>query len=140
MPIVEVGLREPAPIKSTSERLWYLPHYAVTHPRKKKIHLVFDAAVCTNGKCLNDARLTGLDLIQSLLGVLVPFRQGRVTVSADIKEMFLRVKIRKEDRDSLHLANYCNENPQEYRMTSLDFGAALYSDPYKKSQRTRIRT
>ncbi|GBP13775.1 hypothetical protein EVAR_91802_1 [Eumeta japonica] len=40
--------------------------------------------------------------------------------------MFLRVKIREEDRDSLRFLwrNNMNENPQEYRMTSLIFGAA----------------
>ncbi|GBP89435.1 hypothetical protein EVAR_89139_1 [Eumeta japonica] len=55
-----------------------------------------------------------------------PVRQGRVAVSADIKEMFLRVKIREEDRDSLRFLwrNNMHENPQEYRMTSLIFGAA----------------
>ncbi|GBP10287.1 hypothetical protein EVAR_91944_1 [Eumeta japonica] len=99
--LLKNGYAEPAPNQSTSERLWYLPHFAVTHPQKKKVRLVFDAAARTNGKCLNDALLTGPDLIRSLLGVLVRFRQGRVAVSADIKEMFLRVKIREEDRDSL---------------------------------------
>ncbi|GBP95025.1 hypothetical protein EVAR_91832_1 [Eumeta japonica] len=87
-------LIEPAPNQSTSERLWYLPHFAVTHPQKK-VRLVFDAAARRMAKCLNDALLTGPDLIRSLLGVLVRFRQGRA-VSADIKEMFLRVKIRKK--------------------------------------------
>ncbi|GBP43715.1 hypothetical protein EVAR_29696_1 [Eumeta japonica] len=119
---------EPAPNKSKSERLWYLFHFAVTHPQKKKVVLVFDAAARTIGKCLNDALLTSPDLIRSLLDVLVRFRQGRVAVSADINEMFLRVKIKKEDRDSLRFLwqNNLNENPQEYRMTSLIFGAASW--------------
>ncbi|GBP27305.1 hypothetical protein EVAR_18776_1 [Eumeta japonica] len=41
--------------------------------------------------------------------------------------MFLQMKIRKEDRDNLRFLwqNKVNENPQEYRMTSLIFGAAL---------------
>ncbi|GBP48109.1 hypothetical protein EVAR_74614_1 [Eumeta japonica] len=127
--LLKNGYAEPAPNQSTSERLWYLPHFAVTHPQKKKVRLVFDAAARTNGKCLNDALLTGPDLIRSLLGVLVRFRQGRVAVSADIKEMFLRVKIREEDRDSLRFLwrNNMHENPQEYRMTSLIFGAASSS-------------
>ncbi|GBP97898.1 hypothetical protein EVAR_90788_1, partial [Eumeta japonica] len=66
----------------------------------------------TNGKCLNDT-CSRADLIRSLLGVLVRFRQGR-SVSADIKEIFLQVKIKDEDRDSLRFLwrNNMNENPQ----------------------------
>ncbi|GBP60269.1 hypothetical protein EVAR_14031_1 [Eumeta japonica] len=55
-----------------------------THPQKKSALSLMRPAR-TNGKCLNDALLTGPDLIRSLLGVLVRFRQGRVAVSADIK-------------------------------------------------------
>ncbi|GBP06863.1 hypothetical protein EVAR_62946_1 [Eumeta japonica] len=67
---------------------------------------------------------------------------GRVAVSADIKEMFLRVKIREEDRDSLRFLwrNNMHENPQEYRMTSLISAPPhrLYRDLHQKSQRLRI--
>ncbi|GBP10602.1 hypothetical protein EVAR_91819_1 [Eumeta japonica] len=89
---------EPAPNQSTSKRLWQMSE-----------------------RCI----LTGPDLIRSLLGVLSSDSDRRVAVSADIKEMFLRVKIR-ENRDSLRFLwrNNMNENPQEYRMTSLIFGAA----------------
>ncbi|GBP29510.1 hypothetical protein EVAR_93307_1 [Eumeta japonica] len=43
--------------------------------------------------------IRGLELRRSLR--YGRFRQARVAVSANIKEMFVRVKIRKEDRDSL---------------------------------------
>ncbi|GBP53672.1 hypothetical protein EVAR_36041_1 [Eumeta japonica] len=33
--LLKNGYAEPAPNQSTSERLWYLPHFAVTHPQKK---------------------------------------------------------------------------------------------------------
>ncbi|GBP81023.1 hypothetical protein EVAR_41019_1 [Eumeta japonica] len=62
---------------------------------EKKVRLVFDAARPYERQMSERSLLTGPDLIRSLLGVLVRFRQGRV-VSADIKEMFLRVKIRKK--------------------------------------------
>ncbi|GBP32180.1 hypothetical protein EVAR_27603_1 [Eumeta japonica] len=89
------GYADPVPNKSTPESLWYLPHFAVTYSQKKKVRLIFDAAAHTNGRCLKDAMF-------SLLGVPVRFRQGCVAVSADIKKIFLRVKVRKKDRDSLH--------------------------------------
>ncbi|GBP97230.1 hypothetical protein EVAR_91848_1 [Eumeta japonica] len=114
--LLKNGYAEPAPNQSTSERLWYLPHFAVTHPQKKKVRLVFDAAARTNGKCLNDALLTGPDLIRSLLGVLVRFRQGRVAVSADIKEMFLRWDI---NNDALGFNLGLRNTPTEVLETSL---------------------
>ncbi|GBO99072.1 hypothetical protein EVAR_417_1 [Eumeta japonica] len=114
---------QPAPNQSTSERLWYLPHFAVTHPQKKKVRLVFDAAARTNGKCLNDALLTGPDLIRSLLGVLVRFRQGRVCQPTSKCSCGSKSERRSETARFLW-RNNMHENPQEYRMTSLIFGAA----------------
>ncbi|CAG5056933.1 unnamed protein product [Parnassius apollo] len=120
------GYAEKANNISISPRTWYLPHFAVTHPQKRKIRIVFDAVARTGGRCLNDALLTGPDLLKSLFGVLLRFREGSVAVMADIKEMFLQVKIREEDRDSLRFLWRHNRDapPEEYRMTSLIFGAA----------------
>ncbi|GBP86344.1 hypothetical protein EVAR_55271_1 [Eumeta japonica] len=96
-------------------RTLVVPHFAVTHPQKKKVRLVFDAAARTNGKCLNDALLTGPDLIRSLLGVLVRFRQGRVC--RPTSKMFLRVKSEKKIETALRFLwrNNMHENP--HRMT-----------------------
>ncbi|CAK1549334.1 unnamed protein product [Leptosia nina] len=117
---------EEAPADCNSSKKWFLPHFAVQHPLKKKLRIVFDAAAKTAGCSLNDALLPGPDLLQSLFGVLLRFREGPVAIAADIKEMFLQVKIREEDRDSLRFLWRDNEKApvKEYRMTSVIFGAA----------------
>lgn len=121
------GYAEEVAHESSSKRKWYLPHFAVTHPTKKKKRLVFDAAAKYKGKSLNDALLSGPDLLQSLFGVLLRFRQRPVGVVSDIKEMFLQVRIRAEDRDSLRFLWRGEKRggaPREFRMTSVIFGAA----------------
>ncbi|GBP51953.1 hypothetical protein EVAR_80048_1 [Eumeta japonica] len=87
-----------------------------------KIRVVHDAAAKTKGVSLNDHLLTGPDLLQSLPGVIMRFRQHPVAVSADISEMFMQIKIKPEDRDALRYlwrGDKGNEKPTEYRMTSL---------------------
>lgn len=118
---------EKAPATTTPGRTFYLPHFAVVHPMKKKMRIVFDAAAKFQGKSLNDALLPGPDLLQPLFGVLLRFRQGPIAVVADIKEMFLQIKVREEDRDSLRYlwrGEDKEAKPQEYRMSSVIFGAA----------------
>lgn len=81
-------------------RTWYLPHFAVFNSNKPgKLRIVFDAAAKAHGLCLNDKFFSGPVLTCSLLGVLMRFRQRTVAIKADIKEMFLRVKIREENQD-----------------------------------------
>nr|XP_034825593.1 uncharacterized protein LOC117983216 [Maniola hyperantus] len=125
--LLKRGYAEKAPENINSGRTFYLPHFAVVHPTKKKPRIVFDAAAKFEGKSLNDALLTGPDLLQSLFGVLLRFREGPVAVVADVQEMFLRIKIREADRDSLRFlwrGEDRNKKPEEYRMTSVIFGAA----------------
>ncbi|XP_026322792.1 uncharacterized protein LOC113232330 [Hyposmocoma kahamanoa] len=108
-------------------KTWYLPHFAVINPQKpEKLRLVHDAAAKAKGVSLNDMLLPGPDLIQSLPGVLMKFRQRPVAVAADIRDMFLRVTIREEDRDMqrfLWRGDDRDRQPTEYRMKSVIFGA-----------------
>lgn len=124
--LVEKGYAEKVNTPPDSPRAWYLPHFAVRHPQKNKVRMVFDAAARTGGRCLNDALLPGPDLLQSLFGVLLRFREGKVAVMADIKEMFLQVKLQPQDRDSQRFLWRPNKQSpiEEYRMTTLIFGAA----------------
>lgn len=106
-------------------RTWYLPHFGVDNPNKKKLRLVFDAASKSNGLCLNDYLLQGPDLLASLLGIMMRFRENKFAVTGDIKDMFLRVKIKKEDQDAFRFLWRKNPNDpvKTYKMTSLIFGA-----------------
>lgn len=125
--LINKGYAEIAPATSTEGRTFYLPHFAVTHPEKRKVRIVLDAAAKFEGRSLNDALLPGPDLLQSLFGVLIRFREGPVAVVADIKEMFLRIDIREEDRDSLRFlwrGDRRTGRPDVYRMTSVIFGAS----------------
>ncbi|XP_049880427.1 uncharacterized protein LOC126376924 [Pectinophora gossypiella] len=111
---------------------WFLPHFAVQNPNKPgKLRLVFDAAARSHGVCLNDELLEGPDLLLSLQGIVFRFRERPVAVTADIQEMFLRVKIRPEDQPAqqfLWRGNDRENPPRCFKMTSMIFGAA--SSPF----------
>lgn len=113
--------------KTGGSRVWYLPHFGVVNPNKPgRVRLVFDAAAKSRGVSLNDHLLAGPDLLNSLPGVLMRFRQRPIAVKGDIKDMFLRVKVREEDRDAqrfLWRGARREGAPDEYVMTSLIFGA-----------------
>lgn len=86
--IFEKGHAEPAaPLKAYEER-WYLPIFGVFHPKKNKIRVVFDSSAKFLGVSLNDVLMTGPDLTNSLIGVLLKFRKDRVAITADIEQIF----------------------------------------------------
>ncbi|CAH0663689.1 unnamed protein product [Chilo suppressalis] len=110
---------------------WYLPHFGVTNPNKpNKLRVVHDAAAKSNGVSLNNLLLTGPDLLQPLFDILLRFREGRVAMTADIKEMFPRFKIIEHDRDAQRFL--WRDSPKDplgvYRMSSMIFGAV--SSPF----------
>ncbi|KAL0850873.1 hypothetical protein ABMA28_006783 [Loxostege sticticalis] len=117
---------------STGESIrWYLPHFGIFHPQKRKLRVVHDAAATTRGVSLNNMLLQGPDLLQSLLNILFRFREGPIAFNADIREMFPQIKIRESDRDALRFLwrnGNSKEAVKEYRMSSLIFGAV--SSPF----------
>lgn len=117
--------KELTDISPTTPRTYYLPHFGVDNPNKNKLRLVFDAAYKTKGKSLNDYLHTGPDLLTSLLGIMLRFREHKTAVTADIQDMFLRIKILPQDQDAFRFLwrNSSKDPVKTYVMTSLLFGA-----------------
>ena len=114
------------PLKS-DQKCWYLPLFGVYHPKKPdKIRIVFDSSAKSREFSLNDMLMTGPDMMNSLLGILLRFRQEAVAVAADIEQMFYNFKVKTEQRDYLRFFWYKDNNPDlefiEYRMTVHLFG------------------
>ena len=64
------------------------------HPQKQdKILVAFDAASLHNAVSLNNQLLQGSDFTNSLLGILLRFRQYPIALVADIKGMFNQAKV-----------------------------------------------
>lgn len=106
---------------------WFLPHHAVFNEKKPgKLRIVFDCAAKYGDSCLNDSVMQGPDLTNSLLGVLLRFRQGPIAVMSDIEAMFHQVVVTSSQRDALRFlwwpSGDVNNEPVEFRMTVHLFG------------------
>ena len=106
------------------DRTWYLPHHPVENPNKPgKVRRVANAASKFRGQSLNTNVLTGPDQLNSLLGVLMRFRENQIAVLADIEGMFIKIAINQTDQSALRFL-WINDNEiQQYQFTRLIFGA-----------------
>ncbi|XP_033759093.1 uncharacterized protein LOC117341342 [Pecten maximus] len=111
----------------TTDEVWYLPIFGVYHPKKPdKIRGVFDSSATYKGISLNGTLLSGPNLTNSLLSILLRFRNDLYAVTADVEQMFYRFLVKKEHRDFLRFLWYRNNDPTEelieYRMRAHVFG------------------
>ncbi|XP_062590301.1 uncharacterized protein LOC134251896 [Saccostrea cucullata] len=118
---------EVAPPLKPNEECWYLPIFGVYHPLKpEKIRMVFDSSARFQDLSLNSVLLSGPDLTNSLIGVLMRFRMEAVAVTADIEQMFHCFGVSEKHRNFLRFLWYTDNDPTkpltEYRMTVQVFG------------------
>ncbi|KAL2089355.1 hypothetical protein ACEWY4_014043 [Coilia grayii] len=118
---------EVAPQLKDNQECWYLPSFGVYHPKKPdQIRIVFDSSAQHLGVSLNDVLLTGPDLNNSLLGVLIRFRKELIAITADIQQMFHCFVVKPDHRDYLRFLWHRDNDPTkdiiEYRMKVHVFG------------------
>jgi hypothetical protein len=80
---------EPSPPLEGDKEHWYLPIFGVYHPQKpEQIRVAFDSSAKCQGVSLNNVLLSGPDLNNTLLGVLVRFRKDCIVLTADVQLIF----------------------------------------------------
>ncbi|XP_049282746.1 uncharacterized protein LOC125763519 [Anopheles funestus] len=109
------------------KRVWYLPIGVVINPNKPgKVRLIWDAAAKAHGKSLNDHLLKGPDELLPLPGVLFRFRMYEIATCADVREMFLQIGIRKQDKQAQRFLwrKDSNSELETYIVDVVTFGSA----------------
>ena len=98
----EEGVKDSHYVESPADLEWYLLHNPFVNTNKPdKICRVLNGAAKSYGASLKRSTLTGPNLIQILIFVLLLFTQHSFAVSADIEGMFLKVGVVTCDQQSL---------------------------------------
>lgn len=106
---------------------YHIPHHAVL----KKFRVVFDASCRTDrGISLNDMQLIGEKMQEDLAPLIMRFRCNPIAVTADIKKMYLQVKVHPDqwDLQRIFWRSSQEDDVQEYWLTTVTFG--LSSAPH----------
>eukprot|EP00794_Sanderia_malayensis_P021143 gene21143-biopygen14691 len=108
-------------------KVWYLPHHNIINPKKpEKTRVVFDCAAKFQGKSLNEHVMQGPDFTNSLVGVLLRFRQENVALIANVEAMFHQVRVKEDDVSALRFLWFPNgdlsKDPEERQMLVHLFG------------------
>ena len=103
----------------------YIAHHEIVRPEKTMpIHIVFNSSSSFQGHRLNDYWMKGPDLLNSLFGVILRFRENEVAVTGEISKMYHRVLIPEQDQQVhryLWRNMETNREPDVYVKTVLTF-------------------
>ncbi|XP_050671207.1 uncharacterized protein LOC126969704 [Leptidea sinapis] len=118
------------PEKETeTQKVYYLPHHAVLRSTSlsTKLRVVFDgSAAPEKGKSLNDELLIGCSLQQDIRDLITRWRQHKICLVADIRQMYRRILVNNDDVDYQRIV--WRESPtqpiKEYRLLTVTYGTS----------------
>lgn len=126
--LLDKGYAEIAPEDKAKDGMeFYLSHFNVKSQAKpSKFRIVFHASEMFGSTSLNKEVLQGPDLTNSLVGVLLRFRERPVATMGDVEAMFHQVRVTPKHRDVLRFLFWkdgvIGGEIQVYRMTVHLFG------------------
>lgn len=106
---------------------YYIPHHAVL----EKFRTVFNGSAKTsNGVALNDTQLTGPQLQDLLLYLIIRFRRYGIAFNADVKMMFRQILVDYRHRKFQRILWRDNpiEHLETYELKTVTYG--MNSSPY----------
>ena len=125
--VIDNHQAESAPQLQHGQECWYLLTFGIYHPQKPgKIRVFFYSSSQYKGVSLNDVLLSGPNLNNTLIGVLLRFRREQIAVTADVEQMFYCFKVRQDHRNFLRFVWHRDNDPDneivDYWMTVHVFG------------------
>ena len=101
---------------------------SVQNPNKlQKIRRVANAASTNRGQSLHSNLLTGPHLLNSLLGLLLRFREHAVAILADIESIFMQSAVKQKDQLVLRFFWSKKQFYNSISVHSLDFWGNLFA-------------
>jgi len=107
----------------------YLPHHGVWRESSTttKLRVVFDGSAKTaSGHSLNDTLMTGANLQDNIIDIIMRFRLHSIAITADLKKMYRQVLIDERDRDYQRIVwRFSATEPVEvFRLNTVTYGLA----------------
>lgn len=120
-------IRHEVPSSSNVDEGYFIPHHAVIRKDKAttKTRVVLDASTKTSsGLSLNDILYTGPNLQSNLFTLLIKFRLFAIALTADVKQMYLRIMVTESHRKYQKILYRFHDNEEigVYQFNSLAFG------------------
>ena len=90
--LMEKGYARKCDCKGPDGTTWFVLHQGVLNHNKGEIRVVFDCSSQYRRTSINENLLSGPDLTNQLVGVLIRFRVRPLAFMTDMQAMFYQVK------------------------------------------------